>query len=690
MCRQDPRPVQALDSLGLDAPFRAPGQAPGGLPAALMPAGWDFLPFAAWPMGRGEKRLGEAVWSGSPPFGEHEAEQRAKPLDLKTAEHVMYEIMPLLISGDPAGSDPDRQKNPPPWFRLYAPLFKEWHVVVHGTATVKGRERLQGEALQARIESAFTMTKPVLALLARRGGGKWQKLLRQSFYAPVAKFELEAIKTIRPERRAPEVPPITFALRPPQQVSPTQFFNFVAEFKSEPIPLQERIGGAQVGWVKPGFVYQGSKQDERTVLWCGSMGVLFLRNGTIFAQSGAGFSHDIIMGAFVVGAQNAMGSMIMSQLMVELALSFTPWGAVWDVVSAMRAASERDWKGMLLSAFGPSFQFAAKVRSFKAVARGAMISRKFAKSIAQQGLKAISRGTYVANGKLLRGFWIVGEGAAGDARNFRFLDEASETIHSVPSDKARNYIVCSQCRVPPSALNLAREAEVRDIMEDLLASPSYAAAGGKIAIKPKLIEDVVSAYGSDGAQVANDIFTAFDGGSDAARTASDCLQLAKTLSKVKSRHPRFRQIAVYQDAIDIFADLAAHPQTARGAMFELQWAARHVSEIAAMGVPIYRKGWKGVGKGLDILTKKGAAIELKNYNFTHQIYSDDPARSVSRIVNQAKLRLAYKEPAVTEVKFIFDSGTAMPRPFRRMLEEEFAALTSSSGRSISFAFWPPT
>lgn len=616
---------------------------------------------------------------------EYEGPIRVKPVDLSAAKNVMAEVMRQLAN---AGFDPGRSDSYPAQLRSHLHVFKAWHEIVQGTPSAKGRVRLRGEPLGDKIEAAFSLTEPYLAVVRKQGGADWRKVLRLSFYDPVAKLELEAIQSGPVTRRAPKVEPITFADRPAQQITSAQFFGLAGTKPSEPIPLQQNIGGIQVGWVRPGMVFEASLQDRRLVLWTGSIGVIFIRgNGVIYAQSAGGFAHDIIYGVFVVAAQNAAGAMMLAQLMVELALSFTPWGRVWDVVSALKAATEGDWKGAALAILpGPAVELAAMTRAFRTVAKGAAIAAKFGKAIAQQAFKYIARGAYVLNGKLLRGFWLVGENSASGAKNFRFLDEITETIHDVPPIKAQDYIVCSQCRIPPRAQALARKAQVNSILQEVLANPSYR-SGGKVLIKPKLIEDVVAAYGDEAEDVIGNILTAFEGTKDAAKHASDTLEVAKTLSSIKSRGPR--GTAIYQDAIDIFADLAAHPFTARGAMFELEWAAKHVDEIAAMGVPTYKKGWRGVGKGLDVMTTKGAAVELKNYNFTHQIYTDDPARSVSRIANQAKLRLAFKKPAVTEVRFVFDSRTRMPDEFRKLLEAELAALTNSSGRKVGFEFWPP-
>jgi hypothetical protein len=534
-------------------------------------------------------------------------------------------------------------------------------------------------------------------VLKKSGGEKWASHLRQYFYPQVVEFEFEAIRTGPVTRIRPTVPPVRYPDHPPLPVSLEQFFNTAILAPSEPIPLQEKYGGIQVGSVISGQVYKASNQDVRLVLHTRPVGVFFLRDGAIYAQSASGFAHDIIYGAFVVAGQNALGSAILGEMMIDIALSFTPWGAVWDVISAIKALTEGDWKGAALAALpGPAFALASKSRAFRAVGRGAVIAAKYGKKIFAAGVKFIARGAYVINGKLRRGVWLVADAAGtSGAYSYRFLDEVAETIHDVPAAKATDFIICSQCRLPPKALVLARHAEVQDIMEDLIQSPVYASRG-KVLVDRKLIDEVVEAYGLEGGDVVRNILTAFESvkpkaGISAVTSVNDTLELAKTLSRIKSGHPRAPSRAVYQDAIDIFADLAAHPFTARGAMFELEWAAKHVDDIAAMGVPIYQKGWRGVGKGLDVMKKNGVAVELKNYDFTSQFYRDDPSRSVQRIIKQAKSRLAYKNPPMTKVTFVFDSRTPMPSAFRRELQHAIKDLEKQIKRKgvVDFEFWPP-
>jgi hypothetical protein len=252
----------------------------------------------------------------------------------------------------------------------------------------------------------------------------------------------------------------------------------------------------------------------------------------------------------------------------------------------------------------------------------------------------------------------------------------------VKAGTAKDYIKCSFCTYTTRGKNAALIGDVDRIFEDMARSQVYASRG-RVLIPRKAVRDVLEAYGDWGDHVVECILNTWSSASNAVKLAEDTLAVAKDLSRIRGRHG-------YQDAIDIFEDLASSStSTARGTMFELQWAAKHVEDVAAIGLPNYRKGWIGVGKGLDVLKKNGGAIELKNYNFTSQFYKDDPGRAVARIVRQAKSRLALKRPQVTDVNFIFDSaGGPMPAAFKRELDAALKSLSKAAGRPITYGFWP--
>jgi hypothetical protein len=181
-------------------------------------------------------------------------------------------------------------------------------------------------------------------------------------------------------------------------------------------------------------------------------------------------------------------------------------------------------------------------------------------------------------------------------------------------------------------------------------------------------KDVMEAYGPWGGHVVQCILDTWSTAPNAVKLAEDALAIAKDLSRIKGARG-------YQDAIDIFEDLASSSKyTPRGAMYELEWAAKHVDEIAAMGVPTYRNGWTGVGKGLDILKK------------------NDPGRAVARIAKQAESRLKLSRPKVSSVMILFDSrGGLMPPAFERELTAALSELEKRYGvgkSKVTFGFWP--
>jgi hypothetical protein len=597
-----------------------------------------------------------------------------------TASNLLWEIIRIINrQHDVNAADPDKARNPPEWYRENASLLKEWFVITYGEASGSSRKPLVGPALQTRIDAAFAKTQPHLNLL-RKGSGrkKWVDQLAQFFFPKVAEFEEQAVLTGPADARAGSVF-VGFPERPAQEVSLAQFFSVVALRQSKPIEIQRGYGGYSLGTAKVGDRFSTSQAEQRVLLWSdGGQAVFFMRDGKIFAQSGKGFSEDVILGAFVLGAQNAAGSAMLAQLMIEIGLSFTPWGVVWDGVSALKAATEGDWKGAALAILpGPALNLASKTRAFRAVARGASVAANLAAQLAKGTARFVGRGGYLMKNKLLRGIWVVGKD-----ESYRFFDEVANQWHDVKAAAGKDYIKCSFCTYTARGKSAALISDVDRIFDDLARSPVYASRG-RVLIPRKAVKDVLEAYGDWGDHVVDCILGTWSSGPNAVKLAEDTLALAKDLSRIKGGRG-------YQDAIDIFEDLASSSHyTARGTMFELQWAAKNANDVAAMGLPSYRKGWIGVGKGLDILKKNRLAVELKNFDFTSQFYKADPGRATARIVKQAKSRLTFKNPQVTGVTFIFNSqGAVMPAAFRSELDTALKALSKAEGRPVTYGFWP--
>ena len=103
-----------------------------------------------------------------------------------------------------------------------------------------------------------------------------------------------------------------------------EFFSVAATQNSQPVEIIRGEEGYSLGTAKAGEVFSASQEEDRLLLWSNGFGVFFMVEGQIYKQQARWFSEDVILGAFIKGAQSAIGSMIISQLMVEIALSFTP------------------------------------------------------------------------------------------------------------------------------------------------------------------------------------------------------------------------------------------------------------------------------------------------------------------------------------------------------------------------------
>ena len=607
----------------------------------------------------------------------------AKPVDFNTAKNVMWEVIRIVNrQHDVKSADPERSTTTEPWFRQYKPLLKEWYLLTYGETSGTSRIRLKGDALRVKLEAVVTMTQPLLDVLKAKGGKEWSKQLGSYVYARIADFEYEAVETMPTQGSPSLLKPVEFP-KQPKAVSLDEFFGVVAKQESQPVEISRGVGRYSLGTATVGAAFSASQQDHRVLLWSNGQAVLFMRDGTIYAQSARMFSEDIIMGAFVLAAQNALGSAILAQLMVEVALSFTPWGILADGVFALEALTRGSWKEAALTLLpGPAIGLAGKTRAVRATVRGAKVAATIGAQVVKRTIRFIGRGAYRVRDKLLRGIWIIGEsgGTAGKS-SYRFFDEVGKLWHEIPETTALRYVKCSTCRFTPKGKGEAVKGAVDEIIEDLRQARAYSSRG-RVLVNRKLIEDVVEAYGPWGPHVVEQINNTWSSMSNGVKLFDDSLRIAKDLSRIKGARG-------YMDAVDIFEDLASSSvHTARGTMFELRWAAKHVDEIAALGIPVSRKGW--VGKGLDVLKKSGEAVELKNFNFTSEFYHGDPGRSVARIIKQVESRLKYKD--VTKVTVIFSSEAGkMPAVFHQQLRAAMTDLAKRLRRKsadITFRFWP--
>ncbi len=596
--------------------------------------------------------------------------------DFETAKNVMWEIIRIVNRQKSAkDSDPDQSSVKDAWFVQNKAVLREWYQLTFGDS----KSMLKGEALFTKLTSAMKLTQPLIDVLEAKGGKEWKKQLGSFLYSKVADIEYLAAETA-PKPPNPFKPKAPEFGKIPTPVTLDQCFSYAAIWPAEPVLISRGEGGFSLGTANVGATFSASNQDHRVLVWCRGGALMFMRDGVIYSQSVQSFSEDIIMGAFVIGAQNAVGSAIMAQLMVEISLSFTPWGAVADGVFALKALTEHDWKGAALQMLPGGLGLLGKVRPVRSAMRAAANVTRAAAAIsarlAKGAVRFIGRGAYRLKDKLLRGIWVIGEGGAAAEKNtFRFYDEVADVWHEVPHTEGTQYFKCSTCKFTPRGNAEAVKAAADEIAQDLLKSPAYASRG-KLLVNRKLIEDVVEAYGSWGDHVVELINNTWSSAPNAAKLFDETLQIAKDLSGIKG-------------AVDIFEDLASSSvNTARGTIYELRWATAHLKELEALGIPVVKKNW--IGKGLDVLKKSGEAVELKNFNFTSELYKIVPERSVERVLKQVKSRMKYK--GVNKVTVVFSSEAGkMPTEFAKLLTDGMVALEKANKLkpgTLTFAFWP--
>ena len=613
-----------------------------------------------------------------------------QPAELANARSVMMQIISYLRRVQPAAAaDPDKWAKPPPWHSVYAPLLKDWFLICYGTpGSGSARNFARGKALQARLDAAFARTEPTLDLLKKHGGTAWQELLRPCFYDNLAELEQLAAETGPKMLRSTAPPSLIIPHKPALPVSYAEFMSHVTRPATSG-PLQRGEGGTQFGSYKPGMAFALPGDRQRVVLWSGGDVVFFLDGAQIYAQRGPGFSDEVLLGSVIKGFENAAGAVMLAELMIDVGLSFTPWGQLWDAVSALRDISQGDWVGAAATLLpGGAQKAATSVRAVRQVPKGGALTKPLAREVASLRVKPgssfhVGGGGFEigGEGKWREGTWMV-EQSAGK-KKYRFFDEANQKLIEVDESIAQKYLQCSNCTYSARGKKGVLYTKVDREMAKIARRPRFRSPNNRPMIRRQVVQDLVLAYGSDARHVVDDILSTWESAVDGARHAEDTMIVATQLSKIKG-------IYGYQDAADIFGDLAINSVTTmRGAMFELEWAAKHVDEVEAMGVPIFKKNWKVAGKGLDVLKKNMEAVELKNFDFTKSIYSAHPARAAASIKRQAISRLRWKKPQIKAMTFIFDSRAGpMPAAFKAELDKIQKSLAKKYKQPVRFEFWP--
>ena len=367
------------------------------------------------------------------------AKHASDKVDLKTAETVMSWILRIineLYADDPsklpAEAVPSRYKE----------LLSLWHELTYG--------KLEGEEFLSRYARASALTEPLYLAVVRGGGGQWRQLLSERWFDKHGEFERRKDEQTHILALLKDADPLFWLHYEPTPVSLGEFLETATRQNSREVPLQ-RPGGLQVGTAKAGITYYASQQEPRLLLWACPSGVFFSIGDQIYMQSLDGFSEDIIIGAVIKAAQDVAPFVELMTVVVDIAISLTPVGALYDLTMASKAAAEGNWKEAALNLLPhvPLGRLAKLTRvgriAFRAGSKGVeAIERAVAgaATFAGRGLRKIA-------GKLKRGLWIVTEGASemGGKKAYYFLDEAEQVWKAVPEEEAAAFIHCSHCEL---------------------------------------------------------------------------------------------------------------------------------------------------------------------------------------------------------------------------------------------------
>src|SRR5262249_53868737 len=149
-------------------------------------------------------------------------------------------------------------------------------------------------------------------------------------------------------------------------------------------------------------------------------------------------------------AQDVAPFVELMTVVVDIAISLTPVGALYDLTMASKAAAEGNWKEAALNLLPhvPLGRLAKMTRvgrvAFKAGSKGVEVLERAvagAASFAGKGFRKIA-------GKLQRGLWIVTETASeAEGKAYYFLDEAEGVWRKVEQQEAEPFITCTYCKL---------------------------------------------------------------------------------------------------------------------------------------------------------------------------------------------------------------------------------------------------
>lgn len=425
---------------------------------------------------------------------------KARRIDPKSARLVMGWIIQIITKQDANATHPAKWTGSP-LFDKYRTLLTLWHELTYGDS-VTGSP-LRGEAFIGKYKRAREETAPIVDVAYWTGGGLFQRLIIDKFMPK----RLELDNKADSEKRILEHAGTTVSFwyyHSPEPAPMDEFLRVATSQPSRAVTLQ-RGHGIRVGVAKAGHTYYASKYDARLVLWAGPSGVFFVRGEELYKQSLAGFSDDIILGSIIKAAQDVGPFVALVTAIVDIAISLTPVGAVYDVAMAAKAAVEGRWKDAAIELL-PGAGLAAVAKVGKATKVGRAAFRVGAKGMQAVGNAFSGAKTFVARGfrgKAKRGVWLVeGPGEAAGKKGYYFMEEGENIWHPVSPDEAELFIRCSKCDITKAGKGEAPPAPKADMPPPPPAGPKGA---GRAEVEVEDLERIYADLLKDNAALRKEL-----------------------------------------------------------------------------------------------------------------------------------------------------------------------------------------
>ncbi|MGH2396924.1 MAG: eCIS core domain-containing protein, partial [bacterium] len=386
--------------------------------------------------------------------------------DPKTARSVMGQILEIIAETHKP-VHPSQWATEPP-ISKYGELLSLWFELTHEKKA--DGSKLEGEAYASAFERARAETAPILRASLQGARNDWRQLVSNVWFENFVRLEQNAESQLRIAGLLETTTSFVHASSP-EPIALDEFLRVASANNTRRVLLQRGAGIAL--WAAAGNTYHASADDARLLLWASPAGVFFLSGDQIYKQSIAGFSDDIILGAIIKAAQDVAPFVNLITAVVDIAISLTPVGFVYDLTMASKAIAEGKWMDAALQLLpGPVFAEATKLA--KATRIGAAAFRGGAKGAKLLGKAIKGTASFIGKGfgkgKTGRGLWLVAEGAgeAAGTKAYYYMDEADDIWRAVPEEEAAAFIRCTKCDLTkagkgdPKGGELVAEAEAKE------------------------------------------------------------------------------------------------------------------------------------------------------------------------------------------------------------------------------------